>query len=66
MDDYDVGTDFTLKEIEAIERVQCWEARDDADIHRAINQMIIDLAELKGIDISDIGLEVKHDTLFKR
>ena len=58
MDDYDVCIDFTLKEIEAIERVQCWEARDDGDMRRAIHQMIIDLAELKGIDISDIGLEV--------
>lgn len=58
MEDYDVCIDFTLEEIEAIERVQCWEARDDGDMRRAIHQMIIDLAELKGIDISDIGLEV--------
>lgn len=58
MEDYEVGIDFTVKEIEAIERVQCWEAKDDADMRRAIYQMIIDLAEFKGIDISDIGLEV--------
>lgn len=57
MEDYDVGIDFTLKEIKAIERVQCWEAEDDADMRRAIHQMITDLAELKGIDISDIELE---------
>jgi hypothetical protein len=58
MNDYDIDIDFTLKEIEAIERVQCWKVEDDADMRRAIHQMIIDLAELKGIDISDIGLEV--------
>lgn len=57
MEDYDVGIDFTLKEIKAIERVQRWEAEDDADMRRAIHQMITDLAELKGIDISDIELE---------
>jgi hypothetical protein len=58
MNDYDIDIDFTLKEIEGIERVQCWKVEDDADMRRDIHQMIIVLAELKGIDISDIGLEV--------
>lgn len=55
---YDVDVEFTAADIEAVERVTGWGADDDGDMHHAIREMIVELAMLKGIDISDIDLEV--------
>lgn len=52
-----VEIDFTESETTAIERVTGWGARDDADMRRALHDMISELAMLKHIDISDINLE---------
>ena len=53
----DVGIDFTENEIKAIERVSGWVVDDDADMRRAIHDMIVELAKFKGIDISDINMD---------
>lgn len=53
----EIYIDFTESEIKAIERLTGWEARDDADMRRAIHCMIEELATLKSVDISDIDLD---------
>ena len=55
--DYEVGIDFTVEECKAINRVTGWAVDDDADMRRAIHDMIVELAKYKDIDISDIDME---------
>lgn len=52
-----INLDITENEIEAIERVANYSARDDADMREAIHIMIRELAKLKDIDISDINID---------
>lgn len=58
MDDI-IEIEFTENEIKAIERVTGWEIPngDDADMRSAIHDMVIEIARLKDIDISDIDLD---------
>lgn len=55
--DYEVGIDFTVEECKAINRVTGWGVDYDADMRRAIHDMIVELAKYKDIDISDIDME---------
>lgn len=56
MVDY-LNLDITKNEIEAIERVASWGARDEADLREAIHIMIKELAKLKNVDISDVDID---------
>jgi hypothetical protein len=55
--DYEVGIDITVEECKAINCVTGWVVDDDADMRRAIHDMIVELAKYKDIDISDIDME---------
>ena len=50
----DVYVDFTDAEIEAVEKLTGLEARDDADMRRALHSLMYELAKYKGVKIPSL------------